>query len=90
MDYLLQPPYRGHIETTLDALLIFEAAKRGMVPRITRRLTERERSMIVSGACFVFDENESGIKRWTDGYVWSPSRILGNFLVSQRIIEQLY
>lgn len=37
--------------------------------------------MVQSGAVFVFDEHESGIKRWTDGLVWSPSRILNNFLV---------
>ncbi len=37
--------------------------------------------MIASGAVFVFDEDESGIKRWTDGFFWSPSRILGNFLL---------
>lgn len=34
-----------------------------------------------SGSVFVFDEHESGIKRWTDGLIWSPSRILGNFLI---------
>lgn len=80
----LDPPFRGHIETTYDALLVFEAARRGMIPRVTRRLIERERGMIQSGAVFVFDEHESGIKRWTDGMIWSPSRILGNFLVSRR------
>lgn len=37
--------------------------------------------MITSGSVFVFDEEESGIKRWTDGFFWSPSRILGNFLL---------
>ena len=37
--------------------------------------------MITSGSVFVFDEVESGIKRWTDGFFWSPSRILGNFLL---------
>ena len=78
----LDPPFRGYIETTFDALLVFEAARRGMIPRVTRRLIERERGMVQSGAVFVFDEQESGIKRWTDGLVWSPSRILGNFLVS--------
>ena len=41
--------------------------------------------MVQSGAVFVFDEHESGIKRWTDGLVWSPSRILGNFLVSPHV-----
>ena len=78
----LDPPFRGYIETTYDSLLVFEAARRGMSPRVTRRLIERERGMVQSGAVFVFDEHESGIKRWTDGLVWSPSRILGNFLVS--------
>ncbi|KAJ7074477.1 Gti1/Pac2 family-domain-containing protein [Mycena amicta] len=77
------PPYSGWIETTGDALIILEAAsaRRNLIPRITRRLVDNERSMIVSGSVFVFDEEESGIKRWTDGYYWSPSRILGNFLV---------
>ncbi len=84
----LDPPFRGYIETTFDALLVFEAARRGMIPRVTRRLIERERSMVQSGAVFVFDEHESGIKRWTDGLIWSPSRILGNFLV--RLTNWLY
>jgi hypothetical protein len=38
--------------------------------------------MVQSGSVFVYDEQESGIKRWTDGHSWSPSRILANFLVS--------
>ncbi|KAL1715352.1 Gti1/Pac2 family-domain-containing protein [Schizophyllum commune] len=76
-----EPPWTGWIETTGDALLILEAARRGLIPRVTRRLVEAERKMITSGAVFVFDEDESGIKRWTDGFYWSPSRILGNFLL---------
>ncbi|KAF8516509.1 Gti1/Pac2 family-domain-containing protein [Gautieria morchelliformis] len=75
------PPWTGWIETTGDALLILEAARRGMIPRVTRRLVDSERRMITSGSVFVFDEDESGIKRWTDGFFWSPSRILGNFLL---------
>ncbi|KDQ17404.1 hypothetical protein BOTBODRAFT_105739 [Botryobasidium botryosum FD-172 SS1] len=76
-----EPPFCGWINTTEDALLILEAASRGLIPRVTRRLVDRERRMITSGSVFVFDENESGIKRWTDGLLWSPSRILGNFLL---------
>ncbi|PVH70542.1 hypothetical protein DL98DRAFT_380014, partial [Cadophora sp. DSE1049] len=34
-----------------------------------------------SGNVFIYEEHSSGIKRWTDGVPWSPSRILGNFLV---------
>ena len=78
----LDPPFKGYVETTFDALLVFQAARRGMIPRVTRRLIERERGMVQSGAVFVFDEQESGIKRWTDGLIWSPSRIIGNFFVS--------
>ena len=76
-----EPPWSGWIETTGDALLILEAARRGLIPRVTRRLVDAERKMITSGSVFVFDEDESGIKRWTDGLFWSPSRILGNFLL---------
>ncbi|KAF8179986.1 Gti1/Pac2 family-domain-containing protein [Mycena galopus ATCC 62051] len=75
------PPWSGWIETTGDALLILEAARRGLIPRVTRRLVDGERGMIASGSVFVFNEDESGIKRWTDGFFWSPSRILGNFLL---------
>ncbi|KAF7334613.1 hypothetical protein MVEN_02291500 [Mycena venus] len=77
----LHPPWSGWIETTGDALLILEAAQRGLIPRVTRRLVDTERKMITSGSVFVFNEDESGIKRWTDGFFWSPSRILGNFLL---------
>lgn len=76
-----EPPWTGWIDTTGDALLILEAARRGLIPRVTRRLVDSERKMITSGSVFVFDEDESGIKRWTDGFFWSPSRILGNFLL---------
>ncbi|KAI9275807.1 gluconate transport inducer 1/Pac2, partial [Phascolomyces articulosus] len=75
----------GYIETTQDVLLIFEGCRRGLLPRICRRLQEKERKMVQSGSVFVFDERESGIKRWTDGLVWSPSRILGNFLIYREL-----
>lgn len=81
-----EPAFRGFIETTLDALLIFEGCRRRLLPKISRRLQEFEkRQLIVSGAVFVFDEEETGIKRWTDGLSWSPSRTLGNFLVYREL-----
>ncbi|KAI8966935.1 Gti1/Pac2 family-domain-containing protein [Mycotypha africana] len=83
---LVRETFFGYIETTRDSLLLFEACKRGLLPRITRRLQDSERIlMIKSGAIFCFDEKESGIKRWTDGLVWSPSRIMGNFLVYREL-----
>lgn len=96
--------YHGFIETTTDTLLIFEACRQGVLPKINRRLQERERGAIKSGTVIVFDEKESGtsdaqrvplsesifelllgIKRWTDGLIWSPSRILGNFLIYREL-----
>lgn len=72
----------GYVETTTDALRLIMAARQGIIPRITRRLNDSERrSMIRSGAVFVFCVEESGIRRWTEGLSWSPSRIVGNFLV---------
>ncbi|KAG0167721.1 hypothetical protein DFQ28_006065 [Apophysomyces sp. BC1034] len=73
--------FHGYIETTQDALLLLEACRRCLLPKIARRLHEKERELVRTGSVFVFDEKESGIKRWTDGLVWSPSRILGNFLI---------
>ncbi|ORX45292.1 hypothetical protein DM01DRAFT_265862 [Hesseltinella vesiculosa] len=81
----LTETFYGYIETTTDALLVFEACKRGILPKITRRLQEKERNILRSGTVFVFDGRESGIKRWTDGLVWSPSRILGNFLIYREL-----
>ncbi|KAG8687228.1 hypothetical protein FRC08_012096 [Ceratobasidium sp. 394] len=70
------------LESTKDALLVIEAAERGLFPRLVRRLGERERvDLIRSGSVFVYDEFESGIKRFTDALAWSPSRIVGNYLV---------
>ncbi|KAI8367813.1 Gti1/Pac2 family-domain-containing protein, partial [Choanephora cucurbitarum] len=77
--------FNGFIETTTDALLIFEACRRGILPKISRRLQDRERGAIRSGTIYVFDEKESGIRRWTDGLVWSPSRILANFLIYREL-----
>ncbi|CAG8619577.1 12181_t:CDS:2 [Ambispora leptoticha] len=81
----IEVTFNGFIETTQDTLLIFEACRRGILPRVSRRLQEKERKIVTSGSVFVFDERESGIKRWTDGLVWSPSRILGNFLIYREL-----
>lgn len=75
-------PFIGIVENTVCALRLVRAAKLGIIPRIVRRLNDSERQhLIVSGAVLVFSVEESGIRRWTDGRLWSPSRIVGNFLV---------
>lgn len=78
--------FRGKIDTTNDALLLFEACRLGRLKRVPRRLSESERlTHVKAGAIFIWDEDESGIKRWTDGKSWSPSRIHGSFLLYKEI-----
>ena len=80
------PTWRGHVETTRDALLVFEAALQGRLQHCIRRPHDRERNnLIVSGNVFVYEEGTSGIKRWTDGIPWSPSRILTNYLLYRQL-----
>ena len=81
--------FYGMVDSTVDALRIFEMCRQGKLGRVQRRLQERERRMIRSGSVFVFDEQESGIKRWTDGKLWSPSRILGNFLIYRELERKI-
>jgi Gti1/Pac2 family transcription factor len=72
----------GSVNTAEEAMRLVVAARLHIIPRITRRLTDRERmELIVSGNVFIFDVEETGIHRWTDGRAWNDSRILGNFLV---------
>ncbi|KAI8321604.1 hypothetical protein GQ54DRAFT_261553, partial [Martensiomyces pterosporus] len=73
--------YHGFIDTAHDALLIFEASNQGYLPRVQRRFSDRERQTIRSGAVYVWDEEETGMRRWTDGRTWSPSRVHGCFLI---------
>ncbi|KAG0044248.1 hypothetical protein BGZ83_010507 [Gryganskiella cystojenkinii] len=137
--------FHGRIEDTVDALIIFEGCRQGILPILNRRLLAAERGEIVQhlpqqqklidypplgsssdqrdnphqgstssrrhknnnsnrydvaetfqiqpliepGSVFVFDEDESGICRWTDGRIWSPSRICGNFLVYRELLRKV-
>lgn len=83
---ILEPTFRGYVATTQDALILFEACLSGLLHHVPRRPHDRERPQLVrSGCVFIYEENSSGIKRWTDGVTWSPSRILGNFLVYREL-----
>ncbi|KAJ5094440.1 hypothetical protein N7456_010301 [Penicillium angulare] len=72
--------YYGHVRTPADAIILFEACRMGLLPRVQRRLSEKERQSIRSGSVFVWDEREAGMRRWTDGKSWSASRVSGSFL----------
>ncbi|KAL4723739.1 Global transcription regulator sge1 [Fusarium chlamydosporum] len=78
----LQPTFQG----TLDAAIVFEACLSGQLSHVARRPHDRERTdLIRSGNVFIYEEHASGIKRWTDSVPWSPSRILGNFLIYREL-----
>ena len=82
----LSPSFAGFIETTYDAMLLLESCLQARSFHVNRRPQDKERSKcITSGATFVYEESASGIKRWTDGFNWSPSRIMGNFLVYREL-----
>ncbi|KAL8649815.1 MAG: hypothetical protein Q9210_004179 [Variospora velana] len=72
--------YNGQVRTPADAIVLFEACRLGLLPRVQRRLSEKERQSIKSGSVFVWDEREAGMRRWTDGKSWSASRVSGSFL----------
>ncbi|KNE71670.1 hypothetical protein AMAG_16224 [Allomyces macrogynus ATCC 38327] len=72
----------GFIRSIDDAVTVVEAARTGYLPRVTRRLTEDERMVLIrSGSVFVFEESESQVRRWADSRNWSSSRMKGYFLV---------
>ncbi|KAF2143064.1 uncharacterized protein K452DRAFT_307940 [Aplosporella prunicola CBS 121167] len=82
----MQPTWRGFVHTTLDGLMVIEACLRGTLNHCPRRPHDRERAgLIQSGNIFVYEESTSGIKRWTDGVSWSPSRIHGNYLIYREL-----
>ncbi|KAF7978612.1 hypothetical protein HWV62_45352 [Athelia sp. TMB] len=79
-------PFFGLVHDTLDAFRLVLAAEAGLVPRIIERVTQVDRMhMIASGSVIVFSAQESGMRRWRDGLLWTPSRISGNFLVYKEL-----
>ncbi|KZP04898.1 hypothetical protein FIBSPDRAFT_940754 [Athelia psychrophila] len=84
----LGKPFHGLVDNTVHAFRLVLAAETGLVPRIIRRLSQGEHTrMVESGAVIVFNVQESGMKRWRDGLLWSPSRIEGNFLVYKEMTQ---
>ncbi|PON20211.1 Gti1/Pac2 family protein [Trichoderma gamsii] len=82
----LYPAFKGHVATTWDALLLFESCLQGHINHVPRQPNDRERQeLISSGNIFIYEEHASGIKCWADGISWSPSRIVGNFLIYREL-----
>ncbi|KAK8900858.1 hypothetical protein QC760_010622 [Botrytis cinerea] len=82
----LKPTWYGYIPDTKAAIILLEAAFTGKINHISRRPRGKERSeLIKSGNIFIRKAQSSGVKRWTDGIPWSPSRGLGNFLIYREL-----
>lgn len=75
--------YHGLIMNLQDALLILEGIRLGVLPKVQRRLNDFERKCIVAGSIYAWNENELGMKRWTDGKSWLASKVKGPFLIYQ-------
>ncbi|KAF2005365.1 hypothetical protein P154DRAFT_336752 [Amniculicola lignicola CBS 123094] len=85
-----KPTWHGFLDTTKDAMTIVEAALQGRLSHISRRPHDKERAeMLTSGTVLVYEENASGIKRWTDAVHWSPSRVMNNCLIYRQLIRAL-
>ncbi len=80
---------RGYISGYQDALLILYAVRLGYIDVIDKRLSAEDRERIETGDIFCFIESSAGIRRWTDGRVWSPSKILDDFLVYHEVPKHL-
>ncbi|KAG7811680.1 hypothetical protein KL921_001946 [Ogataea angusta] len=78
--------YHGLIVTPSDAILLLEAARQSVIPKMNRRLSDYERMILIKpGAVFIWNESESNMKRWTDSRNWSASRVNAAFLIYREL-----
>ncbi|KAF9940222.1 hypothetical protein BGZ67_008133 [Mortierella alpina] len=100
MDHSSMETYFGLIKTPHDALIIFEGKSRHLPShqknhktKFTHKRGDRpssrksifHASKLASGSVYCFDEREAGMRRWTDGKSWSPSRVTGTFLTYREL-----
>lgn len=78
----------GYIGTTKEAIALINACLTQNLAPVNFRTNENERHEIIcSGNIFVFIDRPNNIQRWRDSLDWSPSRILGNFLLYRQVIK---
>lgn len=73
--------FKGCIHSEADVASIIYSACANRLPQVGRRMSDMEKKSIRPGDVFVYQPTASGIKRWTDGQKWSPSRISHVFMV---------
>ncbi|KAI9364440.1 Gti1/Pac2 family-domain-containing protein [Zopfochytrium polystomum] len=77
--------FYGFISTPLDALMVVEGCRLGLLHTLDVRPREISDIVIRSGSVIVFDEAGSRMRRWRDNRKWSPSRVAGPFLLYKEI-----
>ncbi|EPR79274.1 Gti1/Pac2 family protein [Spraguea lophii 42_110] len=88
-DHPLEYMLKGYIHSLNEASLVVHAVRLGLIKPVTQRLSPSEREEIESGSIYCFIKSENGMKRWTDGKIWSPSKILGHFLLYKEVPKHL-
>ncbi|KAG8924719.1 hypothetical protein FRC00_004785, partial [Tulasnella sp. 408] len=62
-----KPMLRGYLDSLSDALIVIEAARRGLIGRVLSKPNDPQKELYTqSGNIIVFEESEVGIRRWTD------------------------
>jgi hypothetical protein len=85
-DVKVKVSFDGVVHNTEDAHRLIQAVRLRLIPRVRRRLNDLERHAIRSGSVFVYESNESNIKRWTDGLSWKKINTGGDFMVRAMIV----
>ncbi|EIJ88731.1 Gti1/Pac2 family transcription factor [Nematocida parisii] len=80
----------GAIMNEEECIKIIDMSRVGALPMIKCRLSDAERDSIRPGSIYVYEEEESGISRWTDGKIWSTSKINGRCLLYYELMESSY
>lgn len=74
----------------LNAIILFEVWRIGLLPQAKRPLAENERRPVRSASAFVWDEWEAKIWRYTDGKSLNASRVSGSLLMYLTYISRIH
>ncbi|KAJ3206056.1 hypothetical protein HK099_000632 [Clydaea vesicula] len=78
----------GYLDCIKDALIVCQLCIDNKLSLFEQRPANSQ-LLIKSGSIFVYN-NKSGIKRWIDGKLWSPSKIVGGkFLVYKELSSKM-
>lgn len=80
----------GVLNSEEECLKVIDMSRLCILPRIKSRLTDNERNAIRPGSIYVYEEEESGISRWTDSKAWSSSKIHGKCLIYYELEDTPY